>query len=159
MPVIVVSAYQSFSVLLGANPCPPLTGADTKRLPGYNDQPPYIPPKKKRSKWWIIAIPLLIIVIIAAVVGGVLGSRKNNNSGSSSSGSGGSNGPGTADGAHSSILHQQGRFAVTTDAYFLPVYPSTVSLGYHGITFCYSDELHPPIDRYRSIRRTNICRG
>ncbi|KIM34528.1 hypothetical protein M408DRAFT_325905 [Serendipita vermifera MAFF 305830] len=97
--------------------------------PGYDPYTSYKPPKKRRSKWLVIGLPLLIIlIIIGAVVGGVLGSRKgsSNTSSSGSGGSGGSNGgSGNVDGAHSSILHQQGRFAYTTDAYFNPVYPST----------------------------------
>jgi len=102
-----------------------LLSTANKALLGYYDANPYVPPKKKRSKWLIIGLPLLILVIIGAVVGGVLGSR--HNSSSSSSGGGGGGGQGTVDSAHSSLLHQQGRFAVSTDSYFLPVYPSTVS--------------------------------
>jgi hypothetical protein len=95
-------------------------------VPGEYDGP-YKPPRKRLSKWLIIGCPILLIIIIAAVVGGVVGSKKVHNSSSSSS-SGGSNGTGTADSAHSSLLHEQGRFAISTDTYFLPVYPSTVSV-------------------------------
>lgn len=106
----------------------PFPGLNIDR-PGYYDPNPYTPPKKKRSKWLIIGLPiLLIVIIIAAVVGGVVGSRKTGSSSSTSGGGGGGGGgQGTVDGAHSSLLHQDGRFAVSTDTYFLPVYPSTVS--------------------------------
>jgi hypothetical protein len=125
----VVVSYSGVSRRLGGAATPPPSNeADLGPTPGY-DPTPYTPPKKKRSKWLIVGLPILLIVIIAAVVGGVVGSRKNSSS-SSSSGGGGGGGAGTVDGAHSSILHQQGRFAVSTDSYFLPVYPSTVSFLY-----------------------------
>ncbi|KAG9054872.1 hypothetical protein FS842_003909 [Serendipita sp. 407] len=99
----------------------------------YYDNP-YQPPARKpksRRKWLLIGLPILLIVVIAAIVGGVVGSRKSNN-GSSSSSNGGNSGQGSADGAHSSLLGVTGRFPIGTDAYFMPVYPSTTDTAAYG---------------------------
>ncbi|KZV99457.1 hypothetical protein EXIGLDRAFT_712139 [Exidia glandulosa HHB12029] len=73
-------------------------------------------PRKRTSLWIKLGIPVAILVIIAAVVGVVLARRHSKSSPGSAGGSseGGSKGsPGV-----------QGLFATSTDAYFLPVYPT-----------------------------------
>lgn len=102
----------------------------------------YSPKPKKKSKWLIIGLPILLLVIVAAVLGGVLGSRaanKNNNLAAGAA-NGTSTTTGTAKASGTAIATDAGsvaassaalnggiaRYAVATDAYLLPVYPTTV---------------------------------
>lgn len=97
----------------------------------YNESTGYLPPQKPKkgiSNWIKFGIPVLILVIAGAVVGGIVGSKKSSKSAAASGGSGGGSNPGAANSAISA-KSAIGRFATATDTnYFMPVYPSTVSV-------------------------------
>lgn len=84
----------------------------------------YTPQKRNpsgTSKWLKIGLPVAVVLIAVGVVVGVLVSRHHKSSTSSTGGSGGGNGGGGGGGGNN-----LGVFYTTTDAYGLPVYPSTV---------------------------------
>ncbi|KZO90230.1 hypothetical protein CALVIDRAFT_490810 [Calocera viscosa TUFC12733] len=107
---------------------------------GFYDPQAARKPASKR-KWWIIGAILLLLVIAAAVVGGILGSnaaKKNASSASSGSSSAGGSG---ANGGSGPISGGQGgpggagdvgRFAIATDTYFLPIYPTETNQAVYG---------------------------
>ncbi|EJD54513.1 hypothetical protein AURDEDRAFT_110122 [Auricularia subglabra TFB-10046 SS5] len=115
----------------------PLSNPNYSRAPGnegeyynqgsYNNKygyPPVAPARKRKSAWVRIGIPIALLLVIAAVVVGVvvaLRNKKDKNSDGSSGGSGnGSGGNGGNGGPNANV----GTFATSTDAYFLPVYPT-----------------------------------
>ncbi|KZV93736.1 hypothetical protein EXIGLDRAFT_835549, partial [Exidia glandulosa HHB12029] len=85
------------------------------------------PPRKRISPWIKFGIPVAILVIVAAVLGGVLGTRHSKNSSASSTGSGDGSGSGPSAGDGGGNSNVQGVFATSTDAYFLPVYPTNAN--------------------------------
>lgn len=100
--------------------------------PKFNESTFYSPPKKRGVSPWIkFGLPVLVLVVIGAVVGGVLGTRNKNKDGSNGSGSGGSSGLGNGSppSASEAVSAKEaiGVFPTTTDAYQLPVYPSTTN--------------------------------
>lgn len=113
-----------------------------------------------RSKWLKIGLPIgIIALIIAGVVGGILATKHKNASTSSNggdgSGSGGGDGGGGGGGnggGGSNNLNV--KFFTATDAYGLPVYPTTVS-GYS--LFLLGElqlQLHPLLDKFRAVWET-----
>ena len=86
----------------------------------------YNPQKRspdRTNKWLKIGLPVLIVLIAVGVVVGVLVSRHHDKSSTSSNGGSGGSGGGSGGGGGSNNI---GIFYTTTDAYGLPVYPSTV---------------------------------
>lgn len=80
-----------------------------------------------RGKWLKIGIPVLIVLIIAGVVAGVVISKHNDNNSKTSSTGGGGSGNGTSGGGNGGGGSKNlGIFFTATDAYGLPVYPTTV---------------------------------
>lgn len=96
----------------------------------YGESSGFLPPqprKKRISPWIKFGIPLLIIVIAGAVVGGILGSRSSKNKTSSTTSSSNPSNPAAASSAAAN-KQKIGVFAVSTDSYGLPVYPTATGV-------------------------------
>lgn len=92
---------------------------------GFNQYPAQ--QKSKVNKWIKIGVPVVILVVIAAVLAGVFGSRAAKKQAANRAADSDAAASSVAS-AQSSIRAALGRFATATDEYFLPVYPSTVSV-------------------------------
>lgn len=98
----------------------------------FDDGQAYTPasPQKSygRSRWIKFGIPIIAVIIVAAVVGGVLASKNKSNSSTSSTGDSNStsSGGGGSGGGKGTGNENIGVFFTATDAYGLPVYPTTV---------------------------------
>jgi len=96
----------------------------------YGESSGFLPPPQSRkrgtSPWIKFGIPVLIIVAAGAIVGGILGSRAHKNSSSTNNTLSNPNDPGAASAAAAN-KQKIGAFAVSTDSYGLPVYPTGTS--------------------------------
>ncbi|KAH7104948.1 chondroitin AC/alginate lyase [Auriculariales sp. MPI-PUGE-AT-0066] len=113
------------------------SSAQYSQAPTGENNPPYgsatgAPARKGTSPWVKFGIPIAILIVLGAVLGGVLGTQLNKNNKASSNSSNGngsgsnsggsnSNGGGSNSGGGTTTA---GYFPVSTNAYFLPVYPT-----------------------------------